>query len=136
MCHACALSVREASQRARSLEGEKFRRVMTQDDRAVDPGDERGEMATVNPFRVTGTSLGHTDVKNECQSQECTASEHWQPGVSSSLTSVPRNGRKVALKPMMGHWRKIVSMFPFEKKFDVRFIVARGRTSKKLCRVI
>ena len=87
----------------------KFREVMTQDDRAVDPGDERGEMATVNPVRVTGTSLGRTDANNECPSQECTASEHWQPGVSSSPTSVPRNGRILALKPMMGHRRKNVS---------------------------
>ena len=70
----------------------KFRDVMTQDDRTVDLGDERGEMLTVNPVRVTGTSLGHTDVNNECPSQECTASKHWQPGVSSSPTSVLRNG--------------------------------------------
>ena len=42
-------------------------------------------------------------------SQKCTASEHWQPGVSSSPTSVFRNGGKLALKPMMGHRRKYVS---------------------------
>ena len=87
----------------------KFRDVMTQDDRTVDPGDERGEMATVNPVRVTGTSLGRTDANEECPSQVCTASEHWQPGVSSSPTSVPSNGGKLALKPLMGHRRKYVS---------------------------
>ena len=38
-----------------------------------------------------------------------TASEHWQPGVSSSPASVPENGGKLALKPMMGHSRKYVS---------------------------
>ena len=70
----------------------KFRDVMTQDGRTVDPGDERGEMPTVNPVRVTGTSLGRTGANDECPSQKCTASEHWQPGVSSSPTSVPRNG--------------------------------------------
>ena len=75
----------------------------------MDPGSERGEMATVNPVRVTGTSLGRTDANDECPSQKCTTSEHWQPGVFSSPTSVPRNGGKLALKPMMGHRRKYVS---------------------------
>ena len=79
----------------------KFRDVMTQDDRTVDPGDERGEMATVSPVRVTGTSLGRTGANDECPSQKCTAGEHWRPGVSSRPTSVPWNGRKLALKPMM-----------------------------------
>ena len=87
----------------------QFGDLLTQDGETVDPGNKRGEMATVNPVRVTGTSLGHTDVNNECPSQECTASGHWQPGVSSSPTSVPMNGRKLALKPMMGHRRKYVS---------------------------
>ena len=87
----------------------KFREVLTQDGETVDPGNECGEMATVNPVRVTGTSLGHTDANDECPSQKCTASEHWQLGVSSSPTSVPRNGRKLALKPTMGHKRKCVS---------------------------
>ena len=88
----------------------KFRDVMTQDDRTVDPGDERGEMPTVNPVRVMRTSLGCTEANDECPSQECTTSEHWQPGVSSSPTSVLRNGRKLALKQMMGHRRKYVSV--------------------------
>ena len=87
-----------------------------QDDGTVDPGDERGEIPTVNPVRVTGTSLGHTDANNECPSQECTASEHWQPGVSSSPTSVLRNGRKLALKLMMGHRRKCVSKSLIRRK--------------------
>ena len=77
MCDACDPSAREASKRARLVEARKFRYVTTQGDRTVDPEDERGEMATVNPVSVTGTSLGHTDVNNnECPSQECTASEH------------------------------------------------------------
>ena len=66
----------------------KFRDVSTQDD-GVDPGDERGEMPTVNPVRVAGTSLGRTDAHDEYPSQKCTTSEHWQPGVFSSPTSVP-----------------------------------------------
>ena len=63
-------------------------------------------MATVNPVRVTGNSLGRKDVNDECTSQKCTASP----------TSVPRNGRKQALKPMMGHRRKCVSKSLIRKK--------------------
>ena len=73
----------------------------------MDPGDERGEMPTVNPVRFTGTSLGRTDANDE-PSQKCTTSEHWQPGVFSSPTSVPKNGGILALKPM-GRRRKYVS---------------------------
>ena len=106
----------------------KFRDVMTQDDRTVDPGDERGEMATVNPVRVTGTSLGHTDVNNECPSQECTASEHWQPGVSSSPTEADDGSQEeVRLK-----------VFHSKEDCDVRLPRAQGsviatcvRTSKE-----
>ena len=87
----------------------KFRDVLTQDGGTVDPGDERCETATVDPGRVTGTSLGRTDANDECPSQKCTTSEHWQPGLFSSPTSVPRNGGKLALKPTMGHRRKYVS---------------------------
>ena len=94
----------------------KFRDVLTQDDGTVDPGDERGEMPTVNPLRVTGTSLGRTDTIDECPSQKCTTSEHWQPGVFSSPTGVPRNGGKLALKPMMGHRRKYVSKSLIRRK--------------------
>ena len=67
--------------------GPRMRRprdVLTQDGGTVDPGDERGEMATLDTGRATGTSLGRTDANDECPSQECTASEHWQPGVPSS----------------------------------------------------
>ena len=83
------------------------RDVLTRDDGTVDPGDERGEMPTVNPVRFTGTSLGRTDANDE-PSQKCTTSEHWQPGVFSSPTSVPKNGGILALKPM-GRRRKYVS---------------------------
>ena len=65
----------------------KCRDVLTRDDGTADPGNVCGEMATVNPFSFPGTSLGRTDANNECPSQECTASEHWQPGVPSSPTS-------------------------------------------------
>ena len=75
----------------------------------MDPGNERSEMATVNPVRVTGSSLGHTGASDDCPIQRCTASEHWQPGVPSSPISVPKNGRKLALKPMVGHRMKYVS---------------------------
>ena len=67
---------------------------------------------SVNSFtfdRVTGTSLGRTGANDECPIHRCTASEHWQPGVCSSPTSVPWNGGKLALKPTMGHRRKNVS---------------------------
>ena len=87
----------------------KFRDVLTQDGRKVDPGDERGEMATLDPGRATGTSLGRTDANDECPSQKCTTSEHWQPSVFSSPTSVPKNGRKSALKRTMGYRMKYVS---------------------------
>ena len=75
----------------------------------MDPGNERSEMATVNTVRVTGTSLGRTGASDECPIRRCTASEHWQPGVPSSPISVPRNGRKLALKPILDHRRKYVS---------------------------
>ena len=65
-------------------------------------------MLEMSAVRRTGTSLGRTDANDECPSQKCTTSEHWQPGVFSSPTSVPRNGGKLALKPMMGHRRKYV----------------------------
>ena len=74
------------------------------------------KMATVNPVGATGTSLGRTAASDECPSQKCTTSEHWQPGVSSSPTSVPRNGGKLALKPMMGHRRKYVSKSLIRRK--------------------
>ena len=107
-CVMYVLHQSEKHQNVRARSGmRKFRDLLTQDCGTVDP--ERGEMATVNPVRVTGTSLDHTDANNECPSQECTASEHWQPGVSSSPTRVPRNGRKLALKPLMGHRRKDAS---------------------------
>ena len=94
----------------------RFRDVLTQDDGTVDPGDERGELATLDTGRDTGTSLRHTDANNECPSHECTASERWQQGVPSSPTSGPRNGRKLALKPMMGHRRKYVSKSLIRRK--------------------
>ena len=94
----------------------KFRVVSTQDGETVDPGNERSEMATVIPVRVPGTSLGRTGVSDECPAQRCMASEHWQPGVFSSPTSVPRYGRKLALKRVMGHRRKYVSKSPIRMK--------------------
>ena len=87
----------------------KFRDVSTQDGGTVDPGDWRGDMATLDPGRATGISVGRADADDGCPSQKCTASEHWQPGTFSSPTSVPWNGRKLALKPMMGHRRRHVS---------------------------
>ena len=47
----------------------KRRDALTQDGGAVDPGDERGETATLDPGRATGTSLGRTDATDECPSQ-------------------------------------------------------------------
>ena len=113
----------------------KFRDVTTQDDGTVDPGDERGEMATVNPIRVTGTSLGQTDANNECPSQKCTTSEHWQPGVFSCPTTVPRNGGNLALTPMMGHGRKCVSK-SLIRRTSVTLSRRVSERRKKLGRVV
>ena len=66
----------------------KFRDVLTRYGGTVDPGDERGELATLDTGRDTGTSLRRTDANDECPFQKCTTSEHWQPGVFSSSTSV------------------------------------------------
>ena len=53
----------------------KFRDVLAQDGGTVDPGDKRGETATVDPGRVTdGNLLGRTDANDECPShrkEEC-----------------------------------------------------------------
>ena len=120
----CATRVLHQSEKHRNVRTRsrmrKIRDVSTQDGDTADPGNERGEMATVNPARVTGPSLGRTDANFECPSQKCAASEHWQPGVSSSPISVPRNGRKLALKPMMGHRRKYVSK-SFSRRKSVTF---------------
>ena len=117
----------------------KFRDVSTQDGETVDPGNDRGGMSTANPVRVIGTSLGRTDANDECPSQKCMTSEHWQPGVPSSPTSVPRNGRKLALKPMMGHRRKYVSKSLIRRK-SVTFGCPEHKgvsgRRKKLCRVV
>ena len=118
--------------------------MLTRDDGTVDPGSERGEVPTVNIVSVTGTSLGRTEANDECPSQECTASEHWQPGVFSSPTSVPRDGERLALKPMMGHRRKYVSKSFIRRKSET-FGCPRHRTvpsrhvpgrRKKLGRVV
>ena len=81
----------------------KCRDVLTQDGGAVDPGDERGETATLDPGRATGTSLGRTDANEECPSQGCTTSEQWQPARRI------HDGEKLSLKPMMGHKKRYVS---------------------------
>ena len=77
-------------------------------------------MSVVNPVRATGTSLGRTDANDECPSQKCTTGEHWQPGVFSSPTSVPRNGGNLALKPVMGRRRRYISK-SFTRRKSVTF---------------
>ena len=94
----------------------QFKDVLTQDGGTVDPGDERCEVATLGTGRATGTSLGRTDANNECPSRKRTTSEHWQRGVLASPTTVPRNGRKSVLEPMMGQRRKYVSKSFFRRK--------------------
>ena len=93
----CATRVLHQSEKHRNVRTRsrlrKFRVVSTQESETVDTGTERSEMATVNPVRVTGTSLGRTGGSEECPTQGCTASAHWQPGVFSSPTSMPRYGR-------------------------------------------
>ena len=88
----CATRVLHRSEKHRNVRTRsrlrKIRIVSTQDGETVDPGNERSEMATVNPVRVTGTSLGHTGASDECPIQRCAASERWQPGVPSSPISV------------------------------------------------
>ena len=87
----------------------KRRDALTQEFGVVDPGDECGETATLGRGRATGTSLGRTDVNSKRPFQRCTTSEQWQPGVLMNPTSVPKNGRMLALKPRMGHRKKYVS---------------------------
>ena len=59
--------------------------------------------------------------------------KHWQPGVFSSPTSVPRNGRKLALKPMMEHRRKYVSK-SFVRRKSVTFGCSenKGASSRRV----
>ena len=126
VAHVLHRSEKHHNVRARSRM-RQFRDVLTQDGGTVDPGDERGEIATLDPGRATGTSLGRTDANDECPSQKCTTTEHWQPGVFSSSTSVPRNGGKLALKPMMGQKRKYVSKSFIQKEgCDVWLLRAQG----------
>ena len=73
------------------LKMRKCRDALTQDGGAVDPQQERGETATLDPGRVMGTSLDRTDANGERPSQRCTASEQWQRGVFTSPSGVPRN---------------------------------------------
>ena len=90
------------------LKMRKCRDALTQDGGAVDPGDERGETATLDPGRVTRTSLDRTDANGERPSQRCAASEQWQRGVFTSPSGVHRNLGKLARKPMMGHKKKYI----------------------------
>ena len=124
--HVLHRSEKNQNVRARSRV-RNFRDVMTQVDGTVDRGDERGEMPTVIPVRVTKTSLGRTDANDESPSQKCTTSEHWQPDVFSSPTSVPRK-EEVRLK--VSHSKE---------ECDVRLPKAQGsfiaicvRTSKEV----
>ena len=98
------------------VEDEKIQRSV--DTGTVDPGDERGETATLGPGRATGTSLNRTDANDECPSQRCTTGEQWQPGVFTNPTSVPWNWEKLALKPMMGHRKRCVSKSFIRKKSE------------------
>ena len=139
MCDARAPSVREASQRARSVEGEEIQRCVDTGRWNSRPWDERGETATVDQVRVTGTSLGRTDANDECPSQKCTTSEHWQPNVFSSPTSVPRYGRKVSAVADDGSQEEVrLKVSHSKEECDVRLPRAQGsfiatcvRTSKE-----
>ena len=95
-----------------------LRDVLTKDGGTADAGDQRGEMATLGPGRATGNSLGRTDANDKRPSQRCTTSEQWQPGAFSSPTSVPWNGGKLALKPMMDHRKKYVSKSFIQRKSE------------------
>ena len=77
--------------------------ALTQDGGAVDPGDERGETATLDPGRVTGTSLDRMDANGEPPSQRSTASEQRQRGVSTPTGATG----KLARKPMMGLTKEV-----------------------------
>ena len=103
-----------------------FRDVLTQDDGTVDPGNERGEMPTVNPVRFTGTSLGRTDANHECPSQNCTASERWPPGVFSSPTSAQEQ-RKIGVEADDGPQEEVrLKVFHLKEECDVRLPRAQG----------
>ena len=144
-CVACVLHRSEKHHKVRVRS--KIRNcgdALTQDDGAVDPGNERRESGTLDPGRATGTSLNHTDANDECPSQRCTASEQWHPGVFTSPTSVPRNGGTLELMPMMGHRKQYVSKSFIRKKSETfgcseRKGVLLRRVSerrKQLCRVV
>ena len=60
------------------LKMRKRRDALTQDGGEADPGDERGGTTTLDPGRVTGTSVDRTNAIGERPSQRCTASEQWQ----------------------------------------------------------
>ena len=126
----CATHVFYQSEKSRNARTRsrkrKFIDVLTQDCETVDPGNERGNSESSQGHG----NLGRTNANDECPSQKCTASEHWQPGVSSSTTSVPKNGRKLALKPMMDHRRKYVSKF-FIRKKSVTFGCPEHDVSKR-----
>ena len=106
---------------------------MTQDDRAVDPGDERGEMATVNPVRVTGTSLGHTDVNNECPSQALAARRIFES------YKCAQEWKKIGVEADDGSQEEVrLKVFHSKGECDIRLpraqgsvVAARARTSKE-----
>ena len=91
------------------------------------------EMSAV---RRTGTSLGRTDVNDECPSQKCTTSEHWQPGVFSSPTSVhDEEWRKVGVEADDGSQEEVrLKVFCSEHKGVSSRRVSERR--KKLGRVV
>ena len=106
--------------RSARLKMRKFRNVLTQDGGTVDPKNERGETATVNPVRVTGTSPGRTDANDECPSQKCTASEHWRPGVSSSPYKCAREREEVGVEADDGSQEEVrLKVFHPKEECDV-----------------
>ena len=82
---------------AQTRRGERM--MAEKSSKCLHQSSERGEVATV---RVTGTFLGHTDANNEC--------------VFPSPTSVPRNGGKLALKPMWATGRSTSQSLPSEER--------------------
>ena len=116
----------------------KFRDV-TQDDRTVHPGDERGEVVTVNPVRVTGTSLSHTGVNNECPSQECTASEQLAARRTFESHECAQEREKIGVEADDGSQEEVrLQVFRSKEECDVRLpraqgsvIAARVRTSNE-----
>ena len=108
----------------------KFRDVLTQDGGTVVLG-----LSVVRrqryPGRITGTSLGRTDVNGKRASQKCTTSEHWQPGVFSSPTSAQER-EKVSVEADGSQEEVRLKVFHPKGECDVGCSEHKGVSSRRV----